>query len=105
MLLSSKQPFLDNPKLSITDAQEHLWSAEMMKCFSDAVPDYAERMRSLVLLSKAIFELEHVDTESVLGIWGTRWMECWQDLPADPREALSEQVGYATCDAWISECI
>ena len=35
-----------------------------------------------------------------LGIWVTRWMECWQDLPADPKEASSE-VGYASYDAWM----
>jgi len=50
-------------------------------------------------------EIERVDTESVLAIWGTRWMECWQDLPEDPREASSDKVGYATYDAWMSECI
>ena len=52
-------------------------------------------MKSVVLI-KSMSEIERVDTESVLGILSTRWMECWQDLPADAREASSEQVDYAS---------
>ena len=32
-------------------------------------------------------------------------MECWQDLPEDPREASSDKLGCATYDAWMSQCI
>ena len=30
-------------------SEDRLWCAEMMKCLSDAVPDYVERVKSLVL--------------------------------------------------------
>jgi len=39
----------------------------------------------------------------VLGV--VRWMDCWQNLPEDLREVLSDQVCYATYDTWMSECI
>ena len=61
-----------------------------MKCLSDAAPDYAQRVRSLVSSNFMAEIIERVDTESVLAIWGRRWMECWQDLPEDPREASSD---------------
>jgi len=77
--------FLENLEMSIAGGQGRLWCDEMMKCLSDAVPDYAEqRVRSLVL-SNSMSEIVRVDTESVLAILGRKWMECWQDLPEDPR--------------------
>ena len=44
-----------------------LWCDEMMKCLSDAVPDNAERVRSLTL-SNLMYEIVCVDIESVLAI-------------------------------------
>ena len=38
--------FLEILEMSITGDQGRLWCAEMMKCLSDAVPDYVEKMRS-----------------------------------------------------------
>ena len=40
--------FLEKLELSIVGGQERLWCAEMMKCLSDAVLDYTERVKSLV---------------------------------------------------------
>ena len=60
-----------------------------------AVPDYVERVsRSLVFSNSEVPEIERLDdTESTLGVWGSR-MECWLNLPeADPRETSSEEVG------------
>jgi len=69
----------------------------MMKCLLDTVPEYTERVKSLIM-SRSLSGIEHVDIETVLGAWGIRWKDCWQNLPKDPREASSDQVGYATYD-------
>ena len=70
-------------------------------CF---VPDYAEKVTSLVL-NRSVTEIERVDTEVVLGTWGSKWTACWCDLPEDPRVASSDQVSYATYYTWMAECV
>ena len=57
---------------------------ELMRCLKDVVPDYAEKVTSLVL-NRSMTKLERVDTEVVLGTWGSRWTAGWRDLPEDPR--------------------
>ena len=75
-----------------------------MKCLKDVVPDYAEKVTSLVL-NRSVTEIERVDTEVVLGTWGSKWTACWCDLPEDPRVASSDQVSYATYYTWMAECV
>ena len=74
--------FTENLELSIVAGHGRLWSAEMMKCLKDVVPDYAEKVNSLVL-NRSGTEIERVDTEVVLGTWGSKWTACWCDLPED----------------------
>ena len=57
------------------------------------------------MLNRSVTEIERVDTEVVLGTWGSRWTACWCDLPEDPRVASSDQVSYATCYTWMAECV
>jgi hypothetical protein len=73
--------------LSIKEIAERLWFSEMMTCLRDAVPDYAAKVQSLVL-SGGLSQIEHLDTDSVLDVWGNKWIACWRDLPDNPR-ALS----------------
>ena len=96
--------FTENLELSIVAGHGRLWSAEMMKCLKDVVPDYAEKVTSLVL-NRSVTEIERVDTEVVLGTWGSKWTACWCDLPEDPRVASSDQVSYATYYTWMAECV
>ena len=53
----------------LLEMDRRLWSAEMMKCLEDVVPDYAEKVTSLVL-NRSVTEIERVDTEVVLGRLG-----------------------------------
>ena len=76
-----------------------------MKCLKDVVPDYAEKVTSLVL-NMSVTEIERVDTEVGICTWGSRWTACWCDLPEDPRVASSGQVPYATYyTCWRAECV
>ena len=96
--------FTENIELSIVAGHGRLWSAEMMKCLKDVVPDYAEKVTSLVL-NRSVTEIERVDTEVVLCTWGSKWTACWCDLPEDPRVASSDQVSYAIYYTWMAECV
>jgi hypothetical protein len=69
------------------------------------VPDYVDTVTALVRNRLAISTIRRVDVEVVLGQWGSRWIDCWRDLPTNPRVASSEQVCHATYDAWMSQCI
>ena len=72
MVLSVLKAGWDRWVLSVIDGQERLWCAEMMKCLSDPVPDYVERVK-LRVLSKSASENKRVDslywTFGVLGRW------------------------------------
>jgi hypothetical protein len=70
---------------------------------SYAVPDYAAKVQSLVL-SGGQSQIERLDTDSVLWVWGNKWIAHWRDLPDNPRAAESEQVSYATYYSWMSDC-
>jgi hypothetical protein len=96
--------FTENIELSIKESAERLWCSEMMTCLCDAVPDYAAKVQSLVL-SGGLSQIERLDTDSVLGVWGNKRIACWPDLPDNSRAAESEQVSYATYDSWMSDCI
>ena len=54
---------------------------------------------------RSVTEIERVDTEVVLGTWGSKSTACWCDLPGDPRVASSDQVSYATYYTWMAECV
>jgi hypothetical protein len=51
----------------------------MMTCLRDAVPDYAA-VQSLVLRG-GLSQVECLDTDYVLGVWGCKWIACWRHLP------------------------
>ena len=59
--------FAESLELSIVAEHGRLWCAEMMKCLKDVVPDYAEKVTSLVL-NRSVTEIEGVDTEVVLAL-------------------------------------
>ena len=95
--------FAERMEMSLIGGHGRLWCSEMMKCLLDSVPEYAERVKFLVT-SRSLSSIERVDIETLLGVWGTRWKDCWQNLPEDLREASSDLVGYATYETWMCEC-
>jgi hypothetical protein len=57
------------------------------------------------VLSGGLSQIERLDIDPVLGVWGNKWIACWRDLPDNPRAAEYEHVSYATYDSWKSDCI
>ena len=67
-------------------------------------PSSLSQVTSLVL-NRSVTNIERVDTEVVLGTWGSRWTAGWRDLPEDPGVASSDQLSYATYYTCMAECV